>query len=68
MSGRQTSASVVARCQPQFMRTIVYDMSVLGQAQDPLDADIGLGATRVRPRAGSSRVDVTYHLQLTSGP
>jgi hypothetical protein len=37
MSGRQTSASAVARCQTQLMRPVFYDGSVSGQAWDPLE-------------------------------
>jgi hypothetical protein len=35
MSGRQTGASIVARCQAQLMRSITYDGSVLYEARDP---------------------------------
>jgi hypothetical protein len=75
-------ASVVAWRQAQLMRLVIYDGSVSGHTQGPLEwfpfgtpdtlsgfatPDPELGATGF-VRGGSYRVDVTYPLQLTDGP
>jgi hypothetical protein len=82
MSEKHTDTSIVARRQTHLMRSVIYDVSVLSQARDPLKwvslwyarpiqvspSPISGSMLRASSRGGFFQVDVTYLLRLTSGP
>lgn len=79
MSGRRTGGSTVAWLQAQLVWSVTYDWSVseihssgfplacLTPCLAPPRPTPGL-VPQVRSRAGASRVDVTYLLQLMDEP